>query len=364
MRLYACQYCSHTLFFENARCGHCHSQLGYWAETDSLCVLEPVRDDPGLYTSFAVPGHTLRPCANTEFDVCNWMVDAESGEAMCTACRHNGIVPAFDNAHGMLAWPKIESAKHKLFASLHRLDLVRVIERAGVDSLAFNFLDDWPDGSPVMTGHAGGLVTISTKEADDSERERRRQLMGEPYRTLLGHFRHESGHYFWDRLVRDTDRLDECRAVFGDHTPDYGAAMRRYYAEGAPADWPKTFVSAYATMHPWEDFSETWAHYLHMVATLDTAYTCQLQMAPRVDKLGTSRIERSVDPYATRDIDELIAIWLPLTTALNALNSAMGKDDAYPFTLTPPVIEKLGFIHRLIREAPRSGAGEGTPLAA
>ena len=266
----------------------------------------------------------------------------------------------------MQAWRKIELAKRKFFSALHRLDLVRVIDRfGGSQSLGFQFLDDPEDGGPaVMTGHLSGLITIATKEADDAERERRRTLLGEPYRTLLGHFRHESGHYFWDRLVSDEGKETACRAVFGNHEEDYQAALARHYQTGARADWHKEFVSPYATVHPWEDFAETWAHYLHMVATLDTAFAYQLRMAPRIDRLGHSHVAEVVDPYHSNDIDELIAVWLPLTTALNALNSSMGKDDAYPFVLSEPVIAKLGFIHKLIAGATRSDGSVGDLLIA
>ncbi len=352
MRLYSCQYCALPIFFENTRCGRCFSELGYWAETDSLCVLEPDLNDKNLRTSWAVPGLRLRHCANDVFGVCNWMVDASSEATTCTACRHNRVVPSLATPGGLTAWRKIEAAKHKLFASLHRLGLIGVIERAGLASLGFQFLEDLADGSrPVMTGHSHGLITIAVKEADDVEREQRRNLLGEPYRTLLGHFRHESGHYFWDRLVRDGGRLAECGAVFGDHTIDYQGAMSRYYVTGAPADWQKGFVSGYATMHPWEDFAETWAHYLHMVATLDMAHSYQLRMAPPADRFHASWVDKQVDPYLTEDIGTLINIWLPLTTMLNSLNGAMGKDDAYPFILTAPAIAKLGYIHALIKGA-------------
>jgi hypothetical protein len=89
---------------------------------------------------------------------------------------------------------------------------------------------------------------------------------------LLGHFRHEVGHYFWDRLVAtDPHQLEEFRVLFGDDRQDYGEALKRHYDEGAPANWQDTYISMYATMHPWEDFAETWAHYLHIVDTLETA---------------------------------------------------------------------------------------------
>jgi hypothetical protein len=192
--------------------------------------------------------------------------------------------------------------------------------------LAFDFLAEGPGptGPKVMTGHDNGLITISLEEADDAERERRRTQMREPYRSLLGHFRHEIGHYFWDFLVRDGGRLEDCREVFGDDSQDYNAALQAYYQNGAPADWQEHFVSAYATAHPWEDWAETWAHYLHI-----------------------AEIDR--DPYQMADMKEIIDAWLPLTFAVNSLNRAMGNHDLYPFVLSPAVVEKLAFVHGVVR---------------
>jgi hypothetical protein len=114
------------------------------------------------------------------------------------------------------------------------------------------------------SAEAGQSPAPLKKEADSAEQERMRGEMPERYRTLLGHFRHESGHYYWDRLIRDTTYLDECRSLFGDDTLDYGVALEQHYQQGAPPDWQDKFISSYATMHPWEDWAETWAHYLHV----------------------------------------------------------------------------------------------------
>src|SRR6202044_2237030 len=150
--------------------------------------------------------------------------------------------------------------------------------------LAFDVLADPPEGAgeTVRTGHENGVITMNLAEADDAIREQRRTELGEPYRTLLGHFRHEVGHYYWDRLVRDGGRLDECRDCFGDETRDYGDALRKYYAEGPPPDWRGNFVSAYATAHPWEDFAETWAHFLHITDTLEMAGSLGIRVDPVV----------------------------------------------------------------------------------
>ena len=359
MRLYACQFCSLTLHFENTLCTRCGSALGYFAETDSLCVIDREPRSAGgsvdgfgreTWTSWSVPDRRLRRCFNHRFGACNWLVD--EAQVFCTACRHNRVVPQPGSPAGLAGWRKLEAAKHRLFAALHRLGLIRVIDRAGgAASLGFLFLEDPPGGPPILTGHAFGLITVAVSEADDLVREQRRLALGEPYRTLLGHFRHEAAHYFWDRLVRDRGREDECRAVFGDHAADYPAAVQRYYSEGSPPDWQKRFISAYATMHPWEDFAETFAHYLHMVATLDTAQAYQLRVAPLADRFGVLGIEPLDGPVGSADFDALVAVWMALTILMNSLNEALGREHAYPFALTAPVIAKLGTVHRLIREA-------------
>jgi len=222
--------------------------------------------------------------------------------------------------------------------------------------LIFNFLADDPAaGQKVMTGHDNGLITIALTEADDIERERRRLAMGEPYRTLLGHFRHEVGHYFWDVLVRDGGKLDACRAVFGDDSMDYDQALQRHYAEGAPPDWQQRFVSAYATTHPWEDFAETWAHYLHVVDTLEMASEFGMEVRPPADQIGGLSVRIAFDPYRTENFDPIVAAWLPFTFAMNSVARAMGTRDLYPFILSPEVIRKLSFIHGLVQDIARRG---------
>ena len=199
-----------------------------------------------------------------------------------------------------------------------------------------------------MTGHDNGLITLALEEADDAEREKRRTLMHEPYRTLLGHFRHEVGHYFWDLLVRDGGLTEDCRKIFGDERADYGAALQAYYTNGAPPNWRDSFISAYATSHPWEDFAETWAHYLHIVDTLEMARAFGMYVHPRLARPGELDAQVDFDPYTVRDPSPLIETWIPLSNALNSLNRTMGLMDIYPFILSPPVVEKLSAIHDLI----------------
>ncbi len=355
MRLFSCQSCSQILFFENTRCERCQHALGFWPDETTLSALEPAPNSTGdTWTALAIPNRTFRLCANAQYGVCNWLVDAQGADTMCDACRHNQIIPELNITDNRIAWRKIEMAKHRLFYTLFRLGLTRAVDlSAPPEPLVFQFLADTPNpqGHKVMTGHDNGLITIALSEADDAERERRRKLMGEPYRTLLGHFRHEVGHFFWDKIVRDANRLEACRAVFGDDSQDYEAALKTHYEQGPPQDWQENFVSSYATAHPWEDFAETWAHYLHIVDTLELAGAFGLTLAPAVDQAGEFNVAYGLDPYTTTDIKDLIAVWLPVSTALNSLNRAMGKDELYPFILSPGVVAKLGYMHQLVAES-------------
>jgi hypothetical protein len=176
-----------------------------------------------------------------------------------------------------------------------------------------------------------------------------RQQMAEPYRTILGHFRHESGHYYWDRLVRGSRWLETFRELFGDERGSYSEALRHHYAQGPPSSWPQHFVSAYASSHPWEDWAESWAHYLHMVDTLETSWQLGLRLSPRVEEGTRSAVAGTFDPIGADDFQALIDHWLPLTSALNSLTHSMGQGDAYPFVLAPPVIAKLELVHTIIR---------------
>ena len=270
MKLFRCQSCGQLLYFENRTCEQCGHRLGYLPDAGALSALEPAED--GAWTALAAPGQTVRFCQNAGADACNWLVPPGTNDAFCIACRHNHIIPALKSPEELDLWRKMELAKHRLFYTLLKLKLplANRIEDP-THGLAFDFLEEQPGGPKVLTGHDDGLVTLNLKEADDAHREKLRAAMGEPYRTLLGHFRHEVGHYYWDVLVRDGGPLLAFRALFGDETADYEQALKKHYANGAPADWPLRFVSAYATAHPWEDWAETWAHYLHIVDTLEMA---------------------------------------------------------------------------------------------
>lgn len=354
MKLFKCPCCSQLLYFENTRCENCGHRLGYVPEADILTALEPAgtgaADDAPAWRSLAHDGGTYRFCDNAANDACNWLIAAHDPATLCTACRHNRMIPDLSDPKAKLAWQKIEYAKHRLFYTLLRLGLPMPATGEAPEPLVFDFLADAATaGVPkVLTGHDNGVITIALAEADDIERERRRSAMGEPYRTLLGHFRHEVGHYYWDLLVREGGKLEPCRAMFGDDTVDYEQALKTHYAQGVPADWHESFVSAYATTHAWEDFAESWAHYLHIVDSLEMARAFGVTVQPRVDDTGGLTADADVDVYGGGDFHPVVDTWIPIGFAMNSVNRCMGQNDLYPFVLSPRVIDKLGFIHRLV----------------
>jgi hypothetical protein len=361
MKLYNCQPCGQLLFFENTVCEKCGHRLGFLPETTTLSALEPADGSDTWYALAGLEGSRYKFCANAVHDVCNWVLPAESNESFCVACRHNRTIPDLSDPDNLEPWRKLEIAKHRLFYSLLRLCLpLKTRAEDPEHGLVFDFMADPEAGPKVMTGHDNGVIVVALKEADDAQREKLRTQMGEPYRTLLGHFRHEVGHHYWDILVRDGEpgNLDACRAVFGDDQQDYGEALKIHYNQGPPTNWSESFISAYATTHPWEDFAETWAHYLHMIDTLETASVYGLRVRPTVDTDGALDATINFDPYAAGDIEQILEVWVPLTFAMNSLNRSMGLQDPYPFVIAPPVFKKLGFIHGLVHQPPASRIGE------
>ncbi|MBB3973108.1 zinc-binding metallopeptidase family protein [Hansschlegelia beijingensis] len=350
MKLFSCPSCDQVVFFENVLCERCNHALGYEPETNAMLALEPADDGGWISVGRHADGRPWRYCENYTHGACNWLVPGEGEGGFCLACRHNLVVPNLGEASNVALWQKMEIAKRRLFYTLLRLKLPLVTREEDPEGLGFEFLSHDPEnGGHVMTGHDNGLITIALAEADDAERERRRTAMGEPYRTLLGHFRHEIGHWYWDRLVRDGGRLSACRAVFGDDSQDYGEALKRHYANGPKPDWQLHFVSSYAAAHPWEGFAETWAHYFHITDTLDTGRAWGFVVNPREDRDDLLTAMINFDVYSPNTTMANIAeSWLALSAALNALNRSMGAPDPYPFVLTEPVIHKLGFIHDLV----------------
>ncbi|MDB4972166.1 MAG: hypothetical protein JWN48_507 [Myxococcaceae bacterium] len=354
MRLFTCGNCGQTVFFENVRCTSCGHVLAYLPDAGRVSAIEPVEGHEGVFTALSAKAadQQYRLCENSvQYGVCNWAVPVQDANPLCECCRLNDVIPDLSKPKNLTAWQNLEAGKRRLFHTLRalRLPVESRVERP-TNGLTFSFMEDTPDGKKVFTGHNDGEIVINISEADDPFREKLRKQLGEGYRTVLGHFRHEIGHYYWDRLVKDSPFHPPCRALFGDESVDYQESVKKHYSNPPPSDWPLHYVSSYATMHPWEDWAETWAHYLHMVDTLETARSYGLVLRPKaLDGAPQKEIKaRAID---FDDFDDLLSAWVPLTVALNSLNRSMGLIDPYPFVLSVDVIEKLRFVHDVVEHA-------------
>ena len=351
MKIYKCAHCGQLVYFENTHCEHCGHAFGFEKEELTLSTLVPA--DNNTWHVYNQPEKTYKYCANHNYNVCNWLISASAPDVYCPACELNQTIPDISSKQNIAYWQQIENAKHRLLYSLYRLRLPIIGKsRDQVNGLAFNFLANTNLQPRVLTGHDDGLITINIEEADDVIREQVRKRMGEPYRTLLGHFRHEVGHYYWDRLIRNGEWLQPFRDLFGDDQYDYATALQNYYKQGAPANWRQNNISAYAGSHPWEDWAETWAHYLHMMDTLETAWSFGLDVRPlNASPSSDLATKMDSDPYLLKNFDEIVKRWLPFTYAMNSINRSMGHIDLYPFVTSPMVIKKLSFIHEVCRSA-------------
>jgi hypothetical protein len=370
MKTFRCDNCGHALFFENVRCLQCGSDLAFLPDRMALCAVESLQSGEATLWRRKTPGSAVtssqhyRLCHNhSAHQACNFAVPAEDPNKLCVSCTQTRLLPDLSVPENRQRWYRVEVAKRRLFYTLAKLGLVSPTPPAGKrDGPIFEFLAEVP-GQSVMTGHCDGVITLNVAEADDEERVRRRVALHEPYRTLLGHLRHESGHYFWDRLIKDQNRTEAFRALFGDETRNYAQALAAHYASGGtPSGWQDRHVSAYATSHPWEDWAETWAHYLHMVDLLETAASYSTTLL--VPGTPENDVDEVTNPFeaSAGSFDELVDQWVPLTLLLNSLNRSLGQDDAYPFALRSGALHKLRFVHDVIH-APQSDLQQSTPTA-
>jgi hypothetical protein len=352
MKVFHCDHCDQPVFFENTACVSCGHLLAFLPDRADMTSLERA-GDYWRSPHPEVAGRRYRLCRNyTASNICNWTIgEAEGTEELCAACRLTRIIPDLSIAGRHEMWYRLEVAKRRLIYGLNQLRLPLVSKAVDPqDGVTFEFLADSEGGDQtrVLTGHQDGVIQINVLEADDAEREKRRTSLGEPYRTLLGHFRHEIGHYYWNRLVSRTAHLSAFRTIFGDERQDYAQALHAHYGRGAPPDWQQRFVTAYSSAHPWEDWAETFAHYLHVVDTLETAAACGLSLRPtRPAEPSIASVPAPTAGSATT-FDRLIESWFPVTYILNNLNRGMGLPDGYPFVLSNAAIAKLRFVHDII----------------
>jgi hypothetical protein len=337
MRLFQCQVCDSILHFENRSCERCGHKLAYLPELSTLSALRLAED--AAWVALAMPHRPSRFCANAAYDACNWFVPLGSDEAYCLACRHNGTIPNVSDPAQLLAWQQIEIAKHRLFYTLLRWNLPLKIRAEDPEhGLLFDFLADPPEttGPKVLTGHDNGVITITLVEGRRRRAREAPQGMSEPYCTLIGHFRHEVGHHYWDILVRDGGKLDACRVVFGDDTEDYAEALKRHYAEGAPPDWQEHYVSSYATPTLGRISPKPGPTTCTFVDTLEMASAFGLQVHPNLHGGAEAATKIDFNPYDATSIEQIMAAWFPFVLAMNSVNRAMGNRDLYPFVLAPP----------------------------
>lgn len=351
MKLFQCTYCKNTVVFENHTCVNCGHFLGYASYYNTIISLESTLFQWQL-SELGNKKYTY--CKNQKQNVCNWLVETSKDSEYCLACSLNRTIPHLLDEENLQKWKQIEIAKHRLVYQLlrYRLPVVSKMEDEQ-KGLCFDFLakEDLPEKSKdIRTGHANGVITLLISEADPVIRERIKQQMSERYRTLLGHFRHEVGHYFWDRLVRDNPKiLHNFRNLFGDESRSYTDALEQHYNKGPKANWQQSFISKYASSHPWEDWAETWSHYLHLTDVLETAYNFGLQTNPKITAQENLKMNASFDPYLEPNFKNFMDTGIPLLYTLNSMNRSMGEDDPYPFIISEPVKKKLEFIHNLLK---------------
>ena len=343
MKIFQCGHCDHSVFFENYTCENCGHLSGFRDRDRKMLTFNPHGD-------FLISDREqmeYKYCKNKEYDVCNWVIEKDDPQDFCHACQLNRTIPDLSDKENFEKWQNLEIAKHRLVYQLQKIGLSLPSKKNDENGLCFDFVSR-KNNPNLMTGHANGVITILLREADAVKREQMKKKFLEPYRTLIGHLRHEVGHYFWDRLVITNPLvLTEFRAIFGDERLDYADTLHTYYKVGAPANWQESFISKYATSHPWEDWAETWAHYLHIMDMVETAYFFGLNVNP-MGATKDMKTKVSFDPYTVDDFDVIIDTCVPLSFAVNSINRAMGVTDVYPFVITPAVVHKLKFIHQLL----------------
>ncbi|MFB9052070.1 putative zinc-binding metallopeptidase [Formosa undariae] len=348
MKIFQCSHCDFPVFFENTSCESCGSALGYLDFENEMLANNTTQ------LKWDVNGESYTYCKNKNLHACNWLVPVNDDNGFCTSCELNRTIPDLAIPEYYERWQIMEIAKHRLIYALQRLELPIVSQFENPKSgLFFDFLskeDANVDGKKVMTGHANGVITILLAEADTISREQTRISLNEKYRTLIGHFRHEVGHYYWDRIFRSNDVfLKEYRALFGDESQDYGEALKAHYKNGAPENWKANFISTYASSHPWEDWAETWAHYLHILDAMETAFYFGLEGVPNLRNSHHMRIN-AIYPYKDNiSFKAILDETSSLFYAVNSINRSMGITDVYPFVISDKVKEKLEFIHQILQ---------------
>lgn len=342
MQRFTCE-CGNVLFFGSSRCLKCSSDVGY---------------DPQRGTMLRIkPGGTMKRCDNgVKHSVCNWLLPASSTAVLCVACRMNRTIPDLSAERNRMLWARMEMAKRRLIYTLLGLGFSLPSKKEDPkEGLAFDFVSTLSNPT-VTTGHLNGVITVNLEEADDTYRQINRQQLGENSRTLLGHFRHESAHYFWQRQLSELKWDDPLRVAFrerfGDEWRDYAASLTAYYERGAPAGWEQDYITAYASSHPWEDWAETWAHYLQIVDGLGTCEGLGIDVKHLALPLVILPVEAGFLPTVlvstVEEEGEFLAWlqrWMCMSTVLNEISLSLGEPALYPFVISVRVAQKLRLAH-------------------
>ncbi len=322
MRLYRCPACGATIFSQNTQCDTCGAVLLYDPAADAFV-------------------NEAEPCANRDEIRCNWAA-AEPG-ALCHSCAMTEVIPDTFHGDNRELWSETEASKRRVLITLGRWGWFTPADPGPMPRFRMLSEETREGEVAVIMAHASGLITINVTEADLVERLERAEVLGERLRTMTGHFRHEIAHFLFERLRDRAGFLDAFRALMGDERADYGEALTRYYAEGAPPGWQDGFVTRYASAHPHEDWAETVTHLLHLTDILDSAVAAGLP-PPGLEA-------DAYDAYAETDTGRLIDLGLEVSIAVNHVNRSVGRQDLYPFVLSPAVREKLAFVHGWVWQA-------------
>ena len=338
MRRFYC-HCGHEVNFHEHFCKACGRDLAYDPKIGTLWSGE-LRDSNQFFAHSQ--GHQknllFQTCSHRHHDVgCNWLLIQGDDNCQCIACRTTRVIPDQTHEKNANRWFRLERSKRQLFQTLIDLQLIKANRPVEFSDLQFDFLEDKRsnpslDLDHVLSGHCDGLITINAAEADESFLHTMKEQMQELYRSLLGHFRHEIGHYFWLKFFNSEEKIQQFREVFGDERQDYAQALQGYYDANNQSHWRSRYITPYASSHPHEDWAETWAHYLHIVDTLQTAQSFGLSI---------------YEPQA-HNFDHWFNEWRRVSQVMNALNRSMGLAEPYPFRVSEMVEGKLRFIDETI----------------
>ena len=352
VRAFACPVCQSFVPFEAHNCARCDTPLGLHVPSRAMVAITEGRAH--------IDDQWWVRCNQQITLGCNWLTEEEQSAEQRGRCLAGSLIKREPDADDTPAREKLmptAAAMRRLVYQLLNIGLPVDPYWRTEGGLAFDLLSSYSTGEKVTIGHANGVITIDVVESLDDYRESLRVRLGEPYRTLLGHFRHEIGHYYQNILVENgsgaTKYLTRCRQLFGDERAGYADSLKRHYQLGAPDGWEASFISEYATMHPWEDFAECFAHYLHITDTMDSSREAGMVLHADRVRFAASRDIAPLESYDNASIERLLFDWRWISSFFNRINAAMGKGPLYPFDIPPAVVDKLGFVHRVIRETAR-----------